>query len=380
MIANICDPKRSYTVFKLLRLILASLYLATFVFHFSTYAQTPEGIGSLSNVIGKVEIIRSGKTLTGEKGFVLLETDELVTFDKTAVKIVFNDGSNLMAFQNARVKVAEYKIKAKGNDANDVKSAIDVVKGKVRFFVKPQDDTDSGAKTDAKFKTSNSVMGIRGTSGFIDASVPENTQIIVTTGTVQVTSIADPSKSVLVPANQFTEVVGNKAPTLPKAIPPVILNKLNSDAAAVDPDYKKNEGTSKKGDSNKNNQQQKNDGKNKQGNETGSNSPTGAAAGTEASSEINSGTTDQRKQVFNPDGTSTVVSTNSSLNDLLVNQGNAPVRPTSYGDYDPIKNSLQQITDLTNQINRQINTIIQTVTVPQTQKTVNIIITNPNLP
>jgi FecR protein len=383
MVANICDPNLRYAVFKLLRLILAALCLATFVFYFSSYAQAPEGIGTLSNVIGKVEILRSGKTLTAEKGFVLLETDELITFDKTAVKIVFNDGSSLMAFQNARVKVAEYKIKAKGNDTNDVKSAIDVVKGKVRFFVKPQEESDSATgKTDAKFKTSNSVMGIRGTSGFIDASVPGNTQIIVTTGTVQVTSIADPSKSVLVPANRFTEVVGNKAPTLPKAIPPIILNKLNSDATAVDPNYKKNEGSS---NSNKNNQQQKNDRKKKQDGTTGSTSPTGSNGGTDTAgasspTEVTSGTTDQRKQVFNPDGTSAVISTNSSLNDLLVTQGNSPVRPTSYGDYDPIKNSLQEVSALTNQINRQISTIIQTVTVPQTQKTVNILINNPNLP
>jgi hypothetical protein len=378
MVAIICDPNRRTTVFKLLRLILASLCLATFVFHFSSFSQTFEGIGSLSNVIGKVDILRSGKTIAGEKGSILLETDEIITYDKTAVKIVFNDGSNLMAFQNAKVKVAEYKIKAKSNDTSDVKSAIDVVKGKVRFFVKPQEESETGAKTDVKFKTSNSVMGIRGTSGFIDASVPGNTQVIVTTGTVQVTSIADPSKSVLVPANKFTEVFGNKAPTLPKATPPIILNKLNSDAAAVDPNFKKNEGNGKKGDSNKNNQQQNN----KQGGQTGSTSPNGTTGGTEeaASNGVNSGSVDQRKQIFNPDGTSAVVSTNNSLNDLLVSQGNQSVRPTSYGDYDPIKNSLQQATTITNQINRQINTIIQTTTAAQTQKTVNILINNPNLP
>lgn len=390
MVANICAPDRKYAVFKLLRLILASLCLATFVFHFSVSAQTPEGVGTLSNVIGKVEILRSGKTIPAEKDFVLLETDELITHDKTAVKIVFNDGSNLMAFQNARVKIAEYKIKAKGNEANDVKSAIDVVKGKVRFFVKPQEETDSEkGTTDAKFKTSNSVMGIRGTSGFIDASVPGNTQIIVTTGTVQVTSIADPSKSVLVPANKFTEVVGKKAPTFPKAIPPVILNRLNSDAAAVDPNFKSKETSPKKGgETNKNGPQQKNNEKNTQGGETGSTTPAIGGSETAASSggaaapaptEVSSATTDQRKQVFNPDGTSTVISTNSSLNDLLVNQGNSLVRPTSTGDYDPIKNALQQVSALTNQINRQINTIIQTTAVPQ-EKTVNININNPNLP
>lgn len=365
MVADVYDPNCRYVVFKLLRLILAPLYLATFVFHFSSSAQAPQGIGRLSHVIGKVEVLRSDETLTVEKDFVLFETDEVITFDKTAVKIVFYDGSNLMAFQNATVKVAEYKIKAKGGGVNDVKSDIDIVKGKVRFFVKPQEKNKARTgKTDAKFKTSNSVMEIHGTSGFIDASVSENTQIIVTTGSVQVTSIADPSKSVVVPANQFTEVFGNKAPTIPKEIPPVNLNKLNSDAVVVDPNYKKNEELSKKeGDSKKDEQQKKNDEMAKHGSETGS--TTSLVGDTVFSREINSATIDQRKQVFHPDGTSTIVSTDNSLNELLVSQGNTSVRPTSYGDYDPIKNSLQQVSSLTNQISRQINTIIQTNTTSQ---------------
>lgn len=278
-----------------------------------------------------------------------------------------------MAFQNARVKVAEYKIKAKGEDASDVKSAIDVVKGKVRFFVKPQEDKQI-ANTDAKFKTSNSVMGIRGTSGFIDASVPGNTQVIVTTGNVQVTSISDPSKSVIVPANKFTEVFGNKPPTVPKVVPPAILNKLNSDAAAVDPNFRKSEQTKQDGDSKKKEEQQKKkqDKENKQGDST-----QGSSGQTAAESSSSS---DQKKQVFNPDGTSSVVSTNSEMNNLLVTQGNTSVRPTGNMDYDPIKNSLQQVDTLTSSITRQINTIISTSTSSQTSKSINIIINNPSLP
>jgi hypothetical protein len=203
---------------------------------------------------------------------------------------------------------------------------------------------------------------------------------------VQVTSIADPSKSVVVPANLFTEVVGNKSPTVPKPVPPAVLNKLNADAAAVDPNFKQNESKIKNKNQQNNNQQQNNEGKGKQGNESGSTTPNGSSGdqktvGTSSgTAEINSAVTDQRKQIFNPDGTSTVISTNSNLNDLLVTQGNISVRPTSYGDIDPIKNSLQQVTDITNLINRQINTIIQTVTSSQTQKTVNINVNSPSLP
>ncbi len=375
MAASINNPNRRNTIYKLLRVILLSIAFATVVsphFIYSQNQNTAPGIGKIANIIGKIDILRGGKTIPGEKDAVIFETDELQTYDKTAVKLLFNDGSNLMAFQNAHIKLIEYKIKAKTESVNDVKSAIDVVKGKVRFFVKPQESEAENGKTDAKFKTSNSVMGIRGTSGFIDASIPGNTQVIVTTGTVQVTSIADPSKSVVVAANLYTEIVGNRAPTIPKVIPPAILNKLNSDAKALDPNFKIED--------------KRNNNKNNQGKESGSTgSPNkenklGSEKSNSSSPEIASGVTEQRKIVFNPDGSSTVISTNSSLNDLLVSQGNNSLRPKSYADYDPIKNSLQQISDITSQLNRQIDKIVQTSTAYQLNKNISIIVNSPSTP
>lgn len=375
MAENLNNPNRRNAIYKLLRVILLSIAFATVVSPQFIYAQnqnTAAGIGKIANIIGKIDILRNGKTIPGEKDAIIFETDELQTYDKTAVKLLFNDGSNLMAFQNAHLKLIEYKIKAKTETVNDVKSAIDVVKGKVRFFVKPQESEAENGKTDAKFKTSNSVMGIRGTSGFIDASIPGNTQVIVTTGTVQVTSIVDPSKSVVVAANLYTEIVGNKAPTVPKVIPPAILNKLNSDAKALDPNFKLED--------------KRNNNKNNQGKESGSTgSPNkenrlGNEKSNSASPEITSGVTEQRKIVFNPDGSSTVISTNSALNDLLVSQGNNSLRPKSYADYDPIKNSLQQISDITTQLSRQLDKIIQTSTAYQINKNISIIVNSPSTP
>ena len=371
MLINVDNPMLNNIYIKIIRVILLSLAFATFINSNFSYPQSsnpPPGIGKIANIIGKIDIIRNGKNIPGEKDSVLYETDEIQTYEKTAVKLLFNDGSNIMAFQNAHLKLIEYKVKQKTEAVNDVKSAIDVVKGKVRFFVKPQGNENETGKVDAKFKTSNSVMGIRGTSGFIDASIPGNTQVIVTTGTVQVTSLADPSKSVVVVANLYTEIVGNKAPTLPKAIPPAVLNKLNSDAKALDPNFRL--------DDKRNN--------NIPGKESGStNTPSnklGSDKSANVSPEINSGVTEQRKILFNPDGSSSVVSTNSALNDLLVAQGNNSLRPTSYADYDPIKNSLQQISDITNQLNRQISQIILTNTNYLINKNVTINVNSPSTP
>ncbi|WP_158999673.1 FecR family protein [Pigmentibacter ruber] len=372
MLINVDNPVLNNIYIKIIRVILLFLAFATLInpkFSYSQSQSAPAGIGKIANIIGKIDIIRSGKNMPGEKDSILYETDEIQTYDKTAVKLLFNDGSNIMAFQNAHLKLIEYKIKQKAEAVNDVKSAIDVVKGKVRFFVKPQESENETGKVDAKFKTSNSVMGIRGTSGFIDASIPGNTQVIVTTGTVQVTSLADPSKSVVVAANLYTEIVGNKAPTLPKAIPPAILNKLNSDAKALDPNFRLDD---------------KRNNNTPPGKESGSTNTPGNKLGNDKSAnvspEINSGVTEQRKIIFNPDGSNSVVSTNSALNDLLVSQGNNSLRPRSYADYDPIKNSLQQISDITSQLNRQISQIIQTNTSYIINKNITINVNSPSSP
>ncbi len=109
--------------------------LATFVYDAS--AQTGNAsIGKIVNVIGSVDIIRGSKTLSASKGFQIYESDELVTHAKTVVKMLFNDESSVIAFENTRVKISEYKLKNKQNGGSILKSTIDMAVGKMRAFVK----------------------------------------------------------------------------------------------------------------------------------------------------------------------------------------------------------------------------------------------------
>jgi hypothetical protein len=196
----------------------------------ATHAQGQEGsIGKLGNIIGKAEIVRGGKNISAAKGMDVFTTDVLVTSPKTAVKIQFIDGSTFMAFENASIKIEEYKVQANGNSVS-LKSAINVVKGKVRFFVKPKPN----GSNDSTFKTPNAVMGIRGTSGFIDTTIPGKTQLVVLTGKVEIRNPQAPQIPVMVGANQMTDVVGRQNPTLPKEAPASLLSNLNSDATNVD--------------------------------------------------------------------------------------------------------------------------------------------------
>ncbi|WP_186644932.1 FecR family protein [Fluviispira vulneris] len=345
-------PIGPYRATLLIRLILELFLFATIAFQFPTFPQSLESIGKLANIIGKAEILRAGKNIPAEKNMQIFETDIVTTFEKTAIKIEFNDGSYLMAFQDSKIKLAEYNIKAKENNANDLKSAIEVAKGKIRFFVKPQED----GKVDAKFKTSNSVMGIRGTSGYIDTSAIGNTQILVTSGSVEVTSLADPTKSVVLSENKYSEIIGNRPPTPAKTAPPMLINRLNAEASLIDPNYKQSEKPAPKPEGAPKKDKNPSKGSN-------DNNPVPA----------------EKKQVFNTDGTSTVVSTNNALNDVLVTQGNSRLRPSNITEFAPIVNALKEINNVNDQINRQINTIINTSSGYQKTKNVTVNVNDPSL-
>lgn len=188
-----------------------------------------DSIGTLGSVVGKASVLRGGETIKATKGMKVFATDSLITSEKTAVKIIFNEGGTFIAFENANVKIEEYKVKSEGSEVS-LKSAFNIAKGKVRFFVKPQPN----GKNDVKYKTTNAVMGIRGTSGFIDATTPGQTQLVVLTGKVEVTNPVDPSKSVMVPPNFMTSVVGKDLPTKPIEAPPTLLSSLNVEASKAD--------------------------------------------------------------------------------------------------------------------------------------------------
>ena len=70
MAENLNNPNRRNAIYKLLRVILLSIAFATVVSPHSIYAQnqnTAAGIGKIINIIGKIDILRNGKTIPGER-------------------------------------------------------------------------------------------------------------------------------------------------------------------------------------------------------------------------------------------------------------------------------------------------------------------------
>ncbi len=204
-------------------------FAAWILVHHDAWAQ-PIPIGTVANVVGDARILRAGAKLPVSKGMAVFPSDTLMTTDKSAVKLQFSEGGTFLAFENAEATIEEYYTRASGRGAG-LKSVINVAAGRVRFFVKPGQD----GPVDATYKTSNAVMGIRGTSGFIDASTPGKTSLVVLSGQVQVANPQIPGNFVLVDQNHMSEIVGRSPPSVPKISPPALLLSLNGQAKTLDP-------------------------------------------------------------------------------------------------------------------------------------------------
>lgn len=223
-IGPLAQPDRSLGLGRTFRMVtsIVAMVMAVVVFSWPARAWAKEAVGKVGALIGEAHIIRGGQKLPAKKGLEVFSTDSLQTAPKAVVKIQFTDGGSVMAFENSTMTIEQYDVKRQG-DKITLKSAIDIAKGKVRFFVKPGPNRSN----DASFKSKNAVMGIRGTSGFIQTSGGK-TQLVVMTGKVEFKNPANPSAAVLVQANQVSEVMGSGAPTKPAAASPQFIRILSA--------------------------------------------------------------------------------------------------------------------------------------------------------
>lgn len=123
-------------------------------------------IGTIKKFTGNVQIIkiRNGATtqVDAKIGTDLFESDTLVTQTDSKALIIFIDGSSMNMLPETTCKLSRFKI-LKKEKGSLFSSAFDLVKGKVRLFMNNAIKGDR----DAKIRTGNAVMGIRGTDIFI---------------------------------------------------------------------------------------------------------------------------------------------------------------------------------------------------------------------
>ena len=190
--------------------VLGWVISTSILLFFNQSAQANETLkGRVSAVYGTVEIIGQSGRVKVSVGQDVSESDKIETAGGGMVQVRFTDGSSFTVYEKSSIIVETYRRTSQAQST--IESAIDIAYGKLRFFVNPE----GREKKNAKFKTKTSIMGIRGTSGIIDASDGKQTQLIVLTGNVQVSNPKFPSVPVMVGANSLTKVTASAAPLPP---------------------------------------------------------------------------------------------------------------------------------------------------------------------
>jgi hypothetical protein len=179
-------------------LFLMCLFLST------THSLAAQKAASIKLLRGEVEILTLGKTTKlNDKDWrktgavVWVETGAIIkTAEKSFVKLIFIDKSQMNVGPNSEMKIEKYSTKDAG--------VIDLVKGEIRSKVtKDYLQIQDVNKSKLFIKTKNAVMGVRGTD-FLIATNGKNTQTVLFEGQILFNRLENRGE---VPSRSLEEVV-----------------------------------------------------------------------------------------------------------------------------------------------------------------------------
>jgi hypothetical protein len=155
----------------------------------AAYAQEELPVGKVVAAMGQSFVLRNGDKVAVSKGMEVFRADQLVTSANSVVRIVFADGSSIIALKDSSFEIEEYRTRAAGKKLG-LDSVVGLVRGKIRVLVKPRDGGHN-----AVVKTKNAVMGVRGTEFFVSQEGGENddkvTNLVVIKGAVAFAPLDD---------------------------------------------------------------------------------------------------------------------------------------------------------------------------------------------
>lgn len=203
------------------RILIQIVFIISCCLCFSVEIFAEEEVGKIENTIGTAVNIKGTEIIPLKRGDPVHPSDIIKTEANSIAKILFFDGANIILYENSELNIKEYKVNLE-SEKKSLKSVFENVKGKIRFFVKP----DPTVENDVKYKTNNAVMGIRGTSGFIVSPSGGETQLVVTTGKVELSNPAQPNIVQEVQENQWGKIIGEAPPPPPEPVTPQLLEEL----------------------------------------------------------------------------------------------------------------------------------------------------------
>jgi hypothetical protein len=164
--------------------------------------------GDVVSVRGKAVIERKAGKENARVSSALLESDNIVTREKSRIKMLFRDDSILTLGANSKLVIKKYLYSPQSKRAESIYELAD---GKLRAAV-----GGSGFKV----TTPTAFAAARGTVLVVSYNAETNTtQITVLEGSVEVRNVnAEIPGSQIVGAGQSTTVTGNKPPTTPRPV------------------------------------------------------------------------------------------------------------------------------------------------------------------
>jgi hypothetical protein len=172
-------------------------------------------VGTIAEVQGAVEIVRSGVHTPASIGTGVQTSDAIVTGTPGGALVVFQDDSVLVVGPDSHVRIDEHVFTREPSAA---RSVLHLLKGKVRALVSEY-YREPGAEY--RIESPVGIAGVRGTEFVITYDpVAEMSDVVGVNGTVQVYSTADRAlrSGVSVTPRELTTVAKGKLPTPPRYI------------------------------------------------------------------------------------------------------------------------------------------------------------------
>ena len=204
---------------------------------YTAYAEAAGAIGKVTQIEGRVDILREGKlpaapARIGDSVFV---KDVIRTKSGSKAEITFNDATILKVAQRSRIDISEYIA-----DAGVSRAVINMPRGKVMANVSKTAVSyiaNSPKANKFEIRTPNAVAGVRGTDFFVFHSA-NSTGVLVKEGKVETYNPKFPDVKVEVVAGQITNVADNKPPTTPKGATDIEIKGHEKDVTPEKPKKK----------------------------------------------------------------------------------------------------------------------------------------------
>ncbi len=218
---------------EVLKAILQYSIIPVFLFLYllsADYADAKDAIGKVTNIEGKVDILRDGRlpAIAAKAGDLLFVKDLIRTKSDSKAEILFADGNIIKIAPRSRIDISEY--------ASEKSAVIRLPAGKVEAVVPPKNAQRIATSPDAnKFevRTITAIGGVRGTQYFVfhDRNV---TGILVKQGTVYAYNPKIPKEVVNVTAGTMTTIAQNKPPQPPRPVTQSEMQKHEKDTTPSD--------------------------------------------------------------------------------------------------------------------------------------------------